>query len=822
MHWIETLWRDVRYALRTLRKNLGFTATIVLSLALGIGVNTAIFSLIDAVILRWLPVHEPQELVQLRTLSGGSPSYGFSYPVVQALAEQTDLFAGLCGFSGWTFHAGPPESAARKRGMAVTGGYYETLGLTAAAGRLLTRDDDQPGVASVAVISHRYWESGFSRDPRVIGQPLLIEGIPVPIVGVSPAGFTGPSVGEAADITITMAALPQLIPGTGHRLHADVNWLRVLARLLPGISQTQLNDRLAVVWPPLAATTVTPTMSPNRRRAVETSSLEVVFGGTGWSALRGRFREPLYVLMGIVSLILLIACANAANLMLSRAGARQNEIALRQAMGATRRRIIRQLLTESVLLSFFAAAIGIALAYFANRLLLGLMSEGRQLPIVLDLRPDWSVVGFTSAVAVATGILFGLSPALRITTSGANIAVQADSRAGGSKSRLASSLVVIQVAFSLVLLIGAGLFVGTLGNLANLEPGFGHEGVLLVGVDARRVGYNDTRLATVYQELLARIQLVPGVASASLSGDTPLSGRIWSDGVIVEGQPSSGGDTAHFNRVAPGYFQTMRTALLIGRDFTAADDTDSPAVAIVSETFVRRYLSGIDPLGRRVSVPGAPDRQNMEIVGVVRDTLSQSLREPPPPAVYMPYFQHPQLMTGATFEIRAVGSLAQVASSVRQELATRLPLTFAQVRPLTEQVEASLAKERILATLTSGFGLLALVLASVGLYGLLAYSVGRRTREIGVRMALGAGRNEVVRLVLSDVLRLLAVGGGLGLVVAWATSRLVSSMLFGLTATDLKTALAAIAFLVIAGLLAGILPACRASQINPSAALKFE
>jgi predicted permease len=563
---------------------------------------------------------------------------------------------------------------------------------------------------------------------------------------------------------------------------------------------------------------VTPKMQPERRRVLLSSSIDVTPGGTGWSGLRGQFRRPLLLLMGVAGLVLLIACANVANLLLARATARRREIALRLAIGGGRGRIIRQLLTESVVLSSIGAACGIAIAWIGARFLVDLLSSGRREPIVIDLSADWHVLGFTSAVALGTGILFGLAPAVRATAIGPGAALKNDNRtSASSRTRLAPALVVFQLALSLVLLIGTGLLVRTLRNLQHLDAGFHHEGVLLMNVDARRAGFDDARLAMLYQDLLERLEHLPGVQSASLSMNTPLSGGIWSGPVSVRNQPQPA--TAHFNAVAPGYFETLRTPLLLGRDFTLHDGPGAPPVAIVNEEFVRRYLAEGNPLGRHITVGS-----EMEIVGVVKDATSFSLWEPPPPAVYMAYFQRPQDIGIATFEVYAAGALTQVAAELRDGLRAALPQTPVQyqIQTLTEQVQRSLIQERMLASLATCFGLLALLLAAVGLYGMLAYTVIRRTGEIGVRMALGARQQQVLWLVLGDAFRLLALGIAAGLPVAWAAVRLVSSMLFGLTPTDPLTILVATVLLVAVALLAGYVPARRASRVDPMVALRYE
>ena len=567
--WFDRLAQDLRYGLRSLRRNPGFTFTVALSLALGIGANSAMFDMIDALLLRWLPVHKPGELVEVMCNINGQQQASFSYPVIQALGAHTELFSGVCGFSGNTFTVGSGDALERTSGAWAAGAYYETLGLVPQLGRLLTADDDRPGAPLVAVISDGYWRRKFNRDPKVVGQAITMQDQSVTIVGVSPPGFTGANVGEVADITIPLNGVVLLSsnrPDRSALLQAGYQWLRILARPRPDISREQLRARLSVLWPQMAQVALSAKASVKRREAVLASTIDIVPGATGWSGLRNQFRKPLYVLMGVVALVLLIACANIANLLLARASARQREIAVRMALGASKRRLLRQLLTESFLLAVFGIVVAIVLARVGSQVLLTLVSSGPHL-IPLDLSLNWRVLGFTIAVGTATGLVFGLTPAsLRATTSGPAPALKDDTRTGsGARSRLAATLVSVQLAFSLLLLIAAGLFVRTLINLKEVDPGFRHEGVLLVDLDGRKLGYREARLAAFYQEILGAIRQTRGVVSASLSLNTPLSGGYWSDNISIAGVPQEG-EGAHFNSVSPGYFETLRTSVLLGRD----------------------------------------------------------------------------------------------------------------------------------------------------------------------------------------------------------------------------------------------------------------
>ena len=820
---LDRLRQDVRYGFRTLRKNVAFTAAAVLSLALGIGANTAIFSLMNALILRLLPVHDPQGLVQVLLVEQGRPGNSFGYPAIRALAERHDVFANLCGFSAAFFNLVSKDGAERASGAWVTGGYYPTLELQPVVGRLLAPSDDMLGAPPVVVLSYEFWDRRFGRNPNAVGLTLPIEGKEVTIVGVSPPGFAGANVGNGADLTLALGVLPQLYPERRtQQLESGSQWLRVLGRLEPGMSMEQGKARLAVIWPQLAPIATTPRMNPERRRVILASTLDLIPGGTGFSYIREQFRKPLRILMAISGLVLLIACANFANLLLARGMARSKEISLRFAIGAGRGRVIRQLLTESLMLSLAGAALGAVLAGIASRGLVQLLSEARRDGVFLDLHPDMAVLLFTTAIALITGILFGLAPAMRATASGPATALKADAGiTPRSRSRLLASLVVVQVALSLLLVIGAGLFVRTLRNLEQLDPGFRRDGVLLVNLDARRAGYRGAQAAALYEDLRQRFARLPGVVTVSLSHNTPLSGGIITDPISINGQPPTG--SSHFNRVSPGFFETFGTPVVLGRDFGAQDIQGAPAVAIVNEAFVHRYLQGVPPLGQHVAI-GGPNGEPAEIVGVVKATVAMSLREAAPPAVYLPYAQDPEQAAWASLEIHAVGSLSQIAAAVNDELRTQFQQTpvQAEIVPLNQQVARTLVQERLLAALGTCFGVLALLLAGVGLYGMLAYSVTRATSEIGIRMALGADRGEVLWLVLRSALGLTGLGIVMGIPLAWAVSRWIASMLFGLGANDPVTILGATLLLLLAATVAAWLPARRATRVDPMVALRYD
>jgi predicted permease len=821
--WLEECVRDAQYAIRTLRKSPIFAATAVISLGLGIGVNTTIFTLIDALLLRWLPVDHPQELVQviLRTPASSSPRENFSYPLVRALAEQKEVFAAAAGFSSARFSVGSPGSLKRVPGAWVSGAFYETLGLPPVAGRLLTPQDDEPGSPVVAVLSYQYWQREFKGNVETIGQKILIHGYPVTIAGVSPPGFTGADVGAVANVTLPLAAMVPMNINGGGLLGAGNYWLRMLGRPQKGVSVAIAQSRLAAEWPQISKAAVSPGWPRWLQDQIRGARPDLKAGGTGWTFLRTKFEKPLRVLMTMVAVILLICCANVANLLLARGTARQHEIGIRLAIGAKPGRVVRQLLTESILISLLGAAFGLGLAVFGSRALLAVIASG-PLKVVFDLTPNANVLAFTAGISVASAILFGLAPALQTVGSSAQVvAFRSAPRLGRSPLRVLSLLVTIQVALSLVLVTGAGLFVRTLRNLQALDPGFQREGVLVAGLNEQRSPNRPPQLTAFFKDAVNRVQQIPGVVSASISGNTPMSGGTWTEAAVPKGQPVPDHDNADFIAVGPRFFETMRTPLLSGREFTDQDDAGAPLVAIVNETFVRKYFQGGNPVGSYISATVSRPPSDLRIVGVVKDVILDDLRMAPPPTVYISYFQGSEL--GPTVvNIRVSGNFAEAERAIRAEIAPRLPKIPLDVHALSEQVEGTLMQERMMAALATSFGMLALVLACVGLYGLLAFEVTRRRKEIGIRFALGARRSQVLAGIIRGAGRLLVMGAALGVPAAWAASRLVSSMLFGVTPTDPGTFAGACGLLVFTGFVAAFLPAYRASRVDPMQTLRNE
>jgi predicted permease len=821
---LDALRQDIRYAFRTFVKNPGFAAVAILTFTIGIGANTAIFGLIDALVLRSLPVRDPWQLVQLKILRRDlPPGESFSHPLTRALSAQSNaVFAGLFGSSTTSFTVGPPDAVTRVRGAWVTGPYFETLGVRPLRGRLLTRADDERGAAPAAVITEAYWDRVFERDPAITDRAMTIEGVRVPIVGVSAGSFGGVDVGDVADITLAVAAMPRIVPEQATMPDdPSTSWLHILARPREGMTRARVAAALAVIWPRVIDEVVAPGDQYTRQRIAGTG-LDAIDGATGWTFLRDQFTDPLIVLMALVGLVHLIACTNVANLLLARAAARRREVAIRLAMGAGRARIIRQWLVESALLSLGGAVAGAGLAWLIEHRLVALLSDGRRTPVVFDLSPNWHVWAFTIGTALFTGVAFGLAPAARAAAPPASSALTTGARvATGMRRRLASGLVIAEVAISLLLVIGAGLFVQTLTNLRRLDAGVRREGVLLADLDGARAA-EGVPLLRRYQEAARDAARLPGVAATSLSFITPLAGGGMNRPASVNGQSIG---RPYFNAVEPRYFATIGTDVVEGREFTAADGVGAPLVAVVNQSFVRRFLPGLEPLGQRVVVRG----QEARVVGVVRDAAYESLRESWPPTVYFPLAQDfaanaalGQTRARVTLVVRVAGGAAPVVPALERTLQPAFPTSPLRVRTFSAQIERALIRERLMAALAGSLGVVAILLAAIGLFGLLAYTVASRTSEIGVRLALGAARRQVLWMVISDALRLVVFGVLIGLPASWAASRLIASMLFGLKTTDPVTLAGAASLLLAAGILAASIPAVRATRVDPMVALRHD
>ncbi|HEU0174646.1 MAG TPA: ABC transporter permease [Blastocatellia bacterium] len=834
---LERLGQDLRFGLRMLWKDKGFTAIAVLSLALGIGANTAIFSIVDTVMIKMLPVKNPEQLFSLdrADVPPGRSREGFSYAFFEKARMQQELLAGVCAF--WTNPRvnvalnGQPEIASAQR---VTGGFFAVLGVNAMLGRTITEEDDKfPGAHPVVVISHDYWRRRFASDPAVVGKTILLNGHPFTIIGVTPPEFFGAVVGGAPDLWAPWMMTEQISPGDSIKGYFRMGMSPMLARLKPGVSEQQARTLLTELLRQTALDEVgieIELWSQERQQALRRQSIALIPAGRGFADLGfptvlTQFSEALRILMAVVGLILLIACANIANLSLARATARQKEMAVRLALGASRFRLIRQLLTESLLLAASGGALGLALAWWIIRFILALMAS-RRTPVYLNVTLDARALMFTAAASVLACILFGLAPAWRATAVDLTPALKDSSRRaeGGARLTAGKSLVVMQVALSLSLLIIAGLFARSLGKLYTLDAGFKKENVLQVSTDPRMIGYQGKQVAALYQRLLERFKTIPGVRSASLGGVGLLGGSEGGILIIIphaHGRPAPPGEPKRprIGTVTPEYFETVGMTILRGRGFTARDfDRGSGQKAvIVNEAFARYYFGEADPIGQRFGYNDAGDGQ--EIVGVVKDARQSSLREPAEPIWYGAGLGQ----EATTFQLRTDADPTGVIAAVRRaarEIDANLPLY--NIKTLAANVDESLAQERLISALSGFFGLLSLSLAAVGLFGILAYAVSQRTREIGIRISLGAQPGAVLSMVLRQGLILTLLGVGIGLAASLGATRLLESQLFGVTPTDPATFVGAPILLLTVALIAGLVPARRATNVDPLIAIRQE
>jgi predicted permease len=824
---IADLWQDLRYGARMLLKRKGFTLVAALSLALGIGANTAIFSLLDALLLKPLPVEQPEQLVvvNIATLSQPGRRYSsFSYPVFRELREKNAVFSGMFARSGLQMSLYGGGQTERVQGEVVSGNFFSVLGVKPQLGRLLTEEDDQtPGAHPVAVISFNFWQRRFGSDPQIIGQAIRLNDYPFTIIGVAPQGFHGVEVGVTPDVRIPLTMDGQVRPRPGAPIFEQRGsmWLGVMARLKPGASIEQAQAGADTVFQiarePDVRRVTGETLDDRNFRSLR---IHLDSAKTGASNLSRQFSQPLIVLMCMVGVALLIACLNVANLLLARATARQKEIAVRLALGAGRYRLVRQLLTEGLLLSALGGALGLLFARWGTGVLLGFLPQGR----TLEINPDLRMLGFTLGVTLLSSLLFGLAPSLQATRPNLIPALKNEMAVVSGSCRrweLSRLLVILQVALSLALLVGAGLFARSLRNLKTVDIGYNTDQVITMALDPAQNGYKIERLRNFYDQLSERLAALPGVKTTTFTRNAPMSGSYSRFGIEVSGyQPRSGEEMAVlFNQIGPQFFATFGTPLLLGREFSAQDTPESPKVVIVNHSLARHFIGAESPLGKRITLENYKD---LEIVGVVADAKYRDLKEAAPLTAYIPYSQYDQLGQRILC-VRATGATGALVATIRQEVRNLDPnLPVFNVKTFAEQINESVSQERLVALLSSFFGLFALLLASLGLYGVMAYSVARRTNEIGVCMALGAERRDVIWLVMRESLLLVAVGVSIGLAIALAMARLVSTLLFGLTPTDPLTIALATMLMIGVAAIAGYLPARRASRVDPLVALRCE
>ena len=834
-------------------KTPGFTAVVVLTLGLGIGANTAIFSLVNDVLLRELPVRDPSELVLFRNVegrdgrlsragenngsidpvTGRNASTSFSLLTFERFRSSRRALSHVFAFAPFNRMTllidGQPETS--DMGQLVSGDYFVGLGVSAIAGRTLTDADDQPSAPPVGVISYRFWERRFKRDPSIIGKTIQVNRVPVTLIGITPPGFAGTmQIGESVDISLPLAQHGLFQPDRSKsRSEPWYWWIRVMGRLAAGVTVEQARASLEPIFQDTAREGW---LAGGGRddgtgsRMPEVSTLAADPGGQGENDRRRSYAESLRILMALVGILLLVACANVANLFLARGSARRREIALRLAIGASRTRIVRQLLGESVLLAVTGTAFGTLFAYWSRGLLLGLR-QFNGAPAELDLPLDGRVLAFTIAVTAGTALLFGLAPALRATRIDLTAEFQSGGRLLGKRagSRLGQMLMVVQVALSLVLLIGAGLFVRTLRNLDQVAAGFNTQHLALFRIEATPAGYPREAFTMLQAGVQERLEQIPGVRAATFSRVPLLAGTRANRRTIIPGYtpPAAASMNINVNGIAPNFFTAMEIPLLAGRSFTPRDDEDASKVAIVTQAFARRYFADGNPVGRRIMFganPNAPATV-IEIVGVARDVKYTTLREAEPVTIYLPA---PQMLEGvANYYVRTASDPASIGPAIRaavREIDPTLPVI--DLRTQEQQIERRNSQERLFAQLSGFFGVAALILACVGLYGLMSYLVLQRTGEIGLRLALGAVPAQVLRMVLHESFALVAIGVVVGLAVAYGVRRFVESMLFGLTAVDPLTYAASVGVLIAVTLLASLRPARRAARIDPMIALRAE
>jgi predicted permease len=866
---MNSLLQDLRYGLRMMRKSPGVTAIAVLSLALGIGANTALFSIVDSLLLKMLPVKEPERLVLFRSVAPREFSAGsyngnsrtdeagrrimtsFPFQSYQRMRGQQSALSEIFAFGNVSLNVTADGQADVASGQAVSGNYFAGLGVQPILGRTFTDEDDKAAASPAAVISYRYWQQRFGGNQQIVGKQINLNNVAFTIVGVTPAGFDGTmDAGSTQDVTIPIAWEPAMNvdPKRSYLNGAGVWWLRLMGRLKPGANAEQARGQLenaflqSVIEHRTARQTEAQASGGNAVKNLDPQQYPRLFldpGGQGEMNSRRQFAPSLYLLLGIVGMVLLIACANVANLLLSRAASRQKEIALRLALGASRWRLIRQLLTESVLLSIMGGTFGILFALWIKDGLLSVGVWGGRGMRALEPQLDWRVLGFTFGLSLLTGLVFGLAPAWRSTKLDLTPTLKDSGRSSSASTRslLSSSLVVLQVSLSLLLLIGAGLFVRTLLNLQRVDPGFNPRNLLLFNIQPGLIGYKDEKLAQLYQQLGERLEAVPGVQAVTFSRTALLSQSMSSRNVYLrrdlsappdsEGRIKASGE-GYIHNVRENFLETMEIPLLAGRTFKPQDDAKTPKVAVVNQTFASKYFPGENPIGKRFTFDSTkPDE--VEIVGLAKDAKYARQRDEIPPTAYSSWRQELGVMRGATFELRTSGDPAAAVTAVRQavrEVDANLPLN--SVKTQIEQADETLRMERLFAKLMTLFGLLAQQLAAIGLFGVLAYAVSRRTHEIGIRMALGAGRGDVLRMILRQGMTLALLGVVLGLTGAYVLTKYLESqlnlqsMLYGVKVNDPLTYGVIAAGLTLVAAVACFIPARRATKVDPLVALRYE
>ena len=832
--WLDAARADLVYGWRQLQSSPGFAAIAVLSLALGIGANTSIFQLVDAIRLKTLPVEKPWELVSIdfqpgATRAGWWPirEATMTYPEWVQIRAQQQAFSGVFAWSAEQFNLATGGEPRLAEGLYVSGDLFRQLGVRAVLGRTFTADDDGPACQTAAVVSHSFWQREFGGDAGILERTVNLNGRAFPVIGVTPPSFFGLQVGNRFDVAIPLCADRLMTGGnTGRIAQTTAWWLLAMGRLKPGWTVERASAHLRALSPAIMRATLPTGYRPDMAKSYLANQLVASPSGTGVSGLRQQYERLLWLMLAATGMVLLIACANLANLLLARAAAREPEIAIRLAMGASRGRLIRQFLVESFLLATAGAGLGTALAAVASRALVAFISSANN-PVFVDLGMDWRILGFTAALGVLTCLLFGLLPALRATRLSPAAAMKAGGRsasAGRGRVGLRRTLVAGQVAVSLVLLFGALLFVRSLHNLLTVDTGFQADRILAVTIDFSRAQYPTEKRQAVYRELSERLSGAAGVVSVAQVSFPPLTGT-WDNLVAPDGtSAAASGKSSFFTSVSTGYFRTMGTPLLAGREFDDHDTLGSAKVAIVNQAFARKFFAGANPLGHsfhRAADAGQAE-PSFQIVGLVKNTKYADLRADFRPIAFFPTTQDENPGTVARFVLRTAGQPGPVMKSAKAAVEAIAPSMGIEFRSMTAQIGESLLREKLMATLSGCFGFLAALLAMLGLYGVIAYMVAARRQEIGVRIALGAAHADVIGLVLRETVLLLGVGLAGGVALALAAGQAAATLLFGIQANDAASLAAAGGMLALVALIASYVPARRAAAVDPNTALRME
>jgi len=851
--WLEDFLQDLRFGARMLRKNPGFASVAALTLALGIGANTAIFTLVHAVMLRSLPVVNPSELYRLGdndnccVWGGFQSDFGiFSHPLYRQLRDQTPEFEQMAAFE-----AAPVEFGARRGGASstaeslvgefVSGNYFSTFGVGAFSGRTFAPADDVKGAAPVVVVSYRAWKEHYGLDPSLVDGQLVINGMPFTVVGIAPPGFYGDTLrSDPPDFFLPLSQEPVVRKGSSLLDHPDLHWLYIIGRLKPGAEPGRVQTKLVVQLRHWLSDQAGSSMPDDKRADIARVALRVVPAGAGVTSLRDQSLTMLQVLVAVAAMVLIIACANIANLLLARGTANRQQTSVRLAIGASRMRVIRQALTESILLSVIGGIAGLCVAFAATQSILSLAFRGARF-VPISAGPSLAVLGFAFLVSVVTGIIFGVAPALTASRLDPAVVLRGANRSTRDRSGLPQKyLVVLQASVSVVLIVGAGLLIRSLSNLEGQQFGFETQGRLIVSVNSSLAGYTPERLPILYREIRNRLAQLPGVLSVSYSMDSPMKGNVWINGIYFEdgrtrAKAAGEEDYAIWNRVSPQYFETIGTPLLEGRPIEEQDTANARRVAVVNEAFARRYFENQNPLGQHIGGEANQNRAAYEIVGVVGDAKYRFARRPSEPTVFLPFFQRvdyreTELASAEVrtnyidcIELRVASGPEKIEPMLRLAMSSIDPnLPINEIASLREQVSRNFNQERLIAELTGLFGVLALVLACIGLYGVTAYGVAQRRREIGLRMALGAERDHVVRMVVRGAMTQIGLGLLVGIPIALAGGRALSHQLFGVKSYDPMVLGAAVLTLGASALAAGLVPAMRAASIDPIEALRDE